>query len=143
MKNELTCKNYNLEWNTTHLSFETEPEPYGKLRDTHITQMCHQLGVRVVSSCSHTLYNLEHILAKCGGTPKSFPHFQSVVASLDPPLAPKPRITLHHIDKAVSPIGEDHDIKYGIPTLDELGFDTLVHSRDTMGLAANHRPCSD
>ena len=86
--------------------------------------MCHQLGVRVITSCSHTLYSLELILDRSGGTPTSFPHFQSVVASLGAPPPPKPRITLQTIDKAVSPIDEYHGIKYGIPTLEELGFDS-------------------
>jgi cryptochrome len=38
-----------------------------------------------------------------------------------PPPA-EPAITQKYINGACTPIGEDHDDKYGVPTLEELGL---------------------
>lgn len=40
-----------------------------------------------------------------------------------PPQA-EPTITFDTIGKSYTPLAEDHDDKYGVPTLEELGFDT-------------------
>ena len=47
------------EWGTTYLSFEADPEPFGKVRDQNIEAMCKELGVTVVKETSHTLYDLD------------------------------------------------------------------------------------
>lgn len=46
------------QWNTTYLSFEEDPEPFGKIRDQNIMAMCKEMGIRVVTEKSHTLYDL-------------------------------------------------------------------------------------
>ena len=46
------------QWNTTYLSFEEDPEPYGKVRDQNIMAMCKEMGIKVVTEKSHTLYDL-------------------------------------------------------------------------------------
>ncbi len=86
--------------------------------------MCDQLGVEVINRSSHTLYPLDQILIMCGGfEPLNYSHFQNVISSLGPPPAPKPTITLQIVNKAYTPVSDEHDMKYGIPTLAELGFD--------------------
>ena len=47
------------EWGTTNLTFEEDPEPFGRVRDLNIMAMCKELGISVVSKSSHTLYKLE------------------------------------------------------------------------------------
>jgi cryptochrome len=47
------------EWGTNCLTFEKDPEPYGKVRDTHLTEICKELNIEVISAVSHTLYKLE------------------------------------------------------------------------------------
>lgn len=47
------------EWGTTCLTFEEDPEPYGKVRDKNITQLCQELNIEVIQAVSHTLYKLE------------------------------------------------------------------------------------
>jgi cryptochrome len=47
------------EWNITVLSFEEDPEPFGKNRDAAITAMAKEVGVEVVKKSSHTLYDLQ------------------------------------------------------------------------------------
>lgn len=47
------------EWGTTNLTFEEDPEPFGRVRDQNIMAMCKELNISVVSHVSHTLYKLE------------------------------------------------------------------------------------
>lgn len=44
---------------TTCLTFEEDPEPFGKVRDHKITQLCKELEIEVIQVVSHTLYKLE------------------------------------------------------------------------------------
>ncbi|XP_076331466.1 cryptochrome-1-like isoform X1 [Tachypleus tridentatus] len=113
------------EWNVTHLTFEEDPEPYGRVRDHSITIMAQELGIKVICRTSHTLYKLEKIIEKNGGNaPVTYKEFQNIVASMEPPPGPKPPVTAETLGRAISSISDDHDEKYGVPTLDELGFDT-------------------
>lgn len=47
------------EWNVTRLTFEFDPEPYGKERDNAIIKMAHEFGVETTVRNSHTLYTLD------------------------------------------------------------------------------------
>lgn len=40
---------------------------------------------------------------------------------MDSPEAAAPTVTLEHFKNVLTPISEDHDDKYGVPTLSELG----------------------
>lgn len=40
---------------------------------------------------------------------------------MEPPPAPEPAIILEDFGNCYTPICEDHDDKYGVPTLEELG----------------------
>ncbi|GFT83862.1 cryptochrome-1 [Nephila pilipes] len=112
-------------WKTTHLTFEKDPEPYGRIRDHNTTTMAQENGVTVISRTSHTLYRLEKIVQKNGNkSPLTYKQFQNILASMEPPPAPQPRITLEDMGSCYTPLSEDHDDKYGVPTLEELGFDT-------------------
>ncbi|KAL7038371.1 hypothetical protein ACKWTF_009562 [Chironomus riparius] len=112
-------------WNTTCLTFEEDPEPFSRVRDHNITEMCKELKIEVITAVSHTLYNLEKIIEKNNGKPPlTYHQFQAIIASIDPPPHPEPTITEELIGNARTPVNEDHDDKYGVPTLEELGFDT-------------------
>uniref|UniRef100_A0A2M4CYG3 Putative deoxyribodipyrimidine photolyase/cryptochrome n=1 Tax=Anopheles darlingi TaxID=43151 RepID=A0A2M4CYG3_ANODA len=113
------------EWGTTCLTFEEDPEPFGRVRDHNISEMCKELGIEVISAASHTLYNLERIIEKNGGrAPLTYHQFQAIIASMDAPPQPETTITLEAIGGATTPLYDDHDDKYGVPTLEELGFET-------------------
>ncbi|XP_052212171.1 cryptochrome-1-like [Dreissena polymorpha] len=65
------------------------------------------------------------IISENDGTPPlTFKRFQSVLSRLDPPAKPEDRITLDTICQCKTPTLLAHDDKYGIPSLDDLGFDT-------------------
>ncbi|XP_001606405.2 cryptochrome-1 isoform X3 [Nasonia vitripennis] len=113
------------EWGTTSLTFEEDPEPYGRVRDENITTLCKELGITVVQRVSHTLYKLDEIIEKNGGKPPlTYHQFQNVIARMDPPEYPAAAVTAACIGSAYTPLKDDHDDFFGVPTLEELGFDT-------------------
>lgn len=48
----------------TRLTFEYDPEPYGKERDGAIIKMAQEFGVETIVRNSHTLYNLDRFESK-------------------------------------------------------------------------------
>ncbi|XP_055693003.1 cryptochrome-1-like isoform X2 [Lutzomyia longipalpis] len=112
------------DWGTTCLTFEEDPEPFGRVRDKNISEMCKELSIEVIHKVSHTLYKLDNIIEKnCSRAPLTYHQFQAIIATIDPPAPAEPAVTQETIGKAYTPINEDHDDKYGVPTLEELGFD--------------------
>ncbi|KAL3882844.1 hypothetical protein ACJMK2_029148 [Sinanodonta woodiana] len=129
------------EWNITTLSFEEDPEPFGKERDAAISAMAKEAGVEVIVRMSHTLFNLQKIITENNGTPPlTFKRFQSILKTIGPPTKPVETVTLTTIGTARTPIENDHDDRYGVPSLEELGFDvdglkpSLFHGGETEAL---------
>jgi len=112
------------EWGTTYFTFEEDPEPYGRVRDQNIIAMCKEMGIVVTKEHSHTLYNLQRIIDKNNGkAPLTYKRFQTIIEGMDPPPTPVPTLTLQMLGNGITPLTENHDEKYGVPTLEELGFD--------------------
>lgn len=62
------------------------------------------------------------IIEKNGGKPPlTYHQFQNVVASMEPPEPLVPTVTSACIGGAYTPLKDDHDDHYGVPTLEELG----------------------
>nr|CAD7431886.1 unnamed protein product [Timema monikensis] len=113
------------EWGTTNLTFEEDPEPFGRVRDKNIMSMCRAMSISVISRVSHTLYQLERIINKNGGkAPLTYHQFQTVIASMECPPPAEPTVNHKFLKACYTPVQDDHDELYGVPTLEELGFDT-------------------
>ena len=56
-----------------------------------------------------------------GKPPLTYSHFIEIVSDMPPPPVPVPALHARMLGKSSSPISEDHDEKYGVPTLTELG----------------------
>ncbi|KAM9376492.1 cryptochrome-2 [Pholidichthys leucotaenia] len=113
------------EWNVTRLTFEYDPEPYGKDRDGAIIKMAQEFKVETVVRNSHTLYNLDRIIEMNNNNPPlTFKRFQTIVSRLELPRRPLPPITQQQMDKCCTKIDDNHDKLYSIPSLQELGFKT-------------------
>jgi len=54
----------------------------------------------------------------------TYNQFQAIIASMEPPPAAQPTITQETLDNIYTPFVDDHDDKFGVPTLEELGFET-------------------
>lgn len=113
------------EWGTTALSFEEDPEPYGRVRDHNIMSKCREVGITVTSRVSHTLYKLDQIIERNGGkAPLTYHQFQALIASMPPPSKAEAPISAQTLNGATTPVTDDHDDRFGVPTLEELGFET-------------------
>ncbi|CAB3237253.1 unnamed protein product [Arctia plantaginis] len=112
------------EWGTTALTFEEDPEPYGRVRDHNIMSKCREVGITVTSRVSHTLYKLDQIIERNGGkAPLTYHQFQALIASMPPPPPAEKPITAHMLNGATTPLTDDHDDRFSVPTLEELGFE--------------------
>ncbi|KAH0506253.1 Cryptochrome-1 [Microtus ochrogaster] len=113
------------EWSITKLSIEYDSEPFGKERDAAIKKLATEAGVEVIVRISHTLYDLDKIIELNGGQPPlTYKRFQTLVSKMEPLEMPAETITSDVIGTCVTPLSDDHDEKYGVPSLEELGFDT-------------------
>ncbi|KOB73084.1 Cryptochrome 2, partial [Operophtera brumata] len=113
------------EWGTTSLTFEEDPEPYGRVRDHNIMTKCREAGIKVISRVSHTLYKLDKIIERNGGkAPLTYHQFQALIASMPAPPPAEPAVCAESLNGAATPLDLNHDERFGVPTLEELGFDT-------------------
>ncbi|XP_006024339.1 cryptochrome-1 [Alligator sinensis] len=113
------------EWNITKLSIEYDSEPFGKERDAAIKKLASEAGVEVIVRISHTLYDLDKIIELNGGQPPlTYKRFQTLISRMEPLEMPVETITAEVMEKCTTPVSDDHDEKYGVPSLEELGFDT-------------------
>ncbi|KAJ6658993.1 hypothetical protein lerEdw1_019630 [Lerista edwardsae] len=113
------------EWNIKKLSIEYDSEPFGKERDAAIKKLASEAGVEVIVRISHTLYDLDKIIELNGGQPPlTYKRFQTLISRMEPLEMPVETITAEVMSKCTTPVSDDHDEKYGVPSLEELGFDT-------------------
>ncbi|XP_032416101.1 cryptochrome-1-like isoform X3 [Xiphophorus hellerii] len=113
------------EWKISRLTFEYDSEPFGKERDAAIKKLAMEAGVEVIVKISHTLYDLDKIIELNGGQPPlTYKRFQTLISRLDPPEKPVETLSDALMGGCVTPVSEDHGEKYGVPSLEELGFDT-------------------
>lgn len=56
-----------------------------------------------------------------GQSPLTYKRFQTLISRMDPVEISAETITAEVIGKCVTPISEDHDDKFGVPSLEELG----------------------
>ncbi|XP_029576452.1 cryptochrome-2 isoform X1 [Salmo trutta] len=113
------------EWNVTRLTFEYDSEPYGTERDATILKMAQDFGVETRVRNSHTLYKLARIIEMNNDMPPlTFKRFQAIVQRLELPKKPLPTVTRQQMDCCQTGVEANHDERYGVPSLDELGFKT-------------------
>ena len=111
------------EWDITRLSFEVDCEPRCKTRDAVITSLAKQSGIEVISRVSHTLYDTDALLMTTDGRPPQlFDEFVELVSQQARPQMPVPKVNRKLFGPCVTPVSTDHDKQYGVPSLQELGF---------------------
>ncbi|CAG0894798.1 unnamed protein product, partial [Cyprideis torosa] len=117
------------DWQITHLTMEAEPEPFGRARDKNIIAISREYGVHVSIKTSHTLYRLDSIIERNGSVPPvTYRQFQLILQSMDPPPPPVAAVTMDTVGSSKTPLRQDHEDEYGVPTLEELGFE--VEAKD-------------
>ncbi|XP_069797329.1 cryptochrome-1-like isoform X3 [Narcine bancroftii] len=112
------------EWNINRLTFEYDSEPFGKERDEAIKKLASEAGVEVIVKISHTLYDLDKIIELNDAQPPlTYKRFLTLISQMDPPEPPVETIDQESLGKCTI-LQLDHNEKYGVPSLEELGFDT-------------------
>lgn len=114
------------EWHVDVLSFEKDPEPYARMRDTAMSNLAARESVQVLSLHGRTLHPPERYTAQNGGTlPTTFREFQRAFKKLGAPVAPVDSITRELIGESVTPVcggGRELEAQFQVPSLDELGL---------------------
>lgn len=65
----------------------------------------------------------------------TYHQFQTIVSSMGPPPEPEETVTPTLLGSSYTPVSDDHDLKYGVPTLEELGI--LFSSKKPVLLKSN------
>nr|BAL72538.1 cryptochrome1 [Siganus guttatus] len=113
------------EWQITRLSYEYDSEPFGKERDAAVHKLASEAGVEVIVRISHTLYSLAKIIElNDGHPPLTYKRFQDIISQMDAVEHPAETVTQRDLDKCTTPISKNHSDKFGVPSLEELGFET-------------------
>lgn len=113
------------EWNISRLSFEYDSEPFSKKRDAVIKKLATEAGVEVIVRISHTLYDMEVLIERNGGQPPlTYKHFQKLISQMGPVEMPVKMITSETMGRCTMPVLDDHGDRFGVPSLEELGFET-------------------
>ncbi|KAM4630807.1 cryptochrome-2-like isoform 2-T2 [Polymixia lowei] len=111
------------EWNITRLTYEYDSEPYSRERDAAILKMAQDFGVETRVRDSNTLYDLARIIEMNNNTPPlTFKRFKSIVQRMG--LPKRPVASVSHQQICPTHISAQHDQRYGVPSLEELGFKT-------------------
>lgn len=56
-----------------------------------------------------------------GQSPLTYKRFQTLISRMDPVEIPAETITAEVMGKCATPVSDDHDDKFGVPSLEELG----------------------
>ena len=105
------------------LSFEFDTEPYYRSLDAKMCKTANKLGIKIHSPVSHTLYDPEHLLAKCSGkAPTTYGQFLKLIAKAG---KPPQQVSVPARLPPVSKDGINKKYSTTIPTLDSLGYSEL------------------
>ena len=85
-------------WGIDLLTFEKDTEPYAIKRDDTISKALKSSGVKVSSSCSHTLFESEHYIgASRGSLPTTYQAFCKIFLSMGEVRQPIGTITADQV----------------------------------------------
>lgn len=138
-------------WKVTHITFESDTEPYSNQRDALAEIQCKQYKVELIQKISHTIFDPNVIIQKnLGKAPTQYQRFLSITEGIKAPEpidAPKPLPT------RTKPPNDDYEKRnpacYDCPTLAELQVDTdlvgpnLFPGGETEALERMHKYLKD
>lgn len=117
-----------VDWKVTHLTFETDIEPYSKQRDILVEKQAKKHKITVIQHTSHTIYDPYVILQNnLGKAPMQYQRFITLTESIRDPEPISPPKPLNATSKPVLDDLESVDIScYDIPSLTELKVDSYL-----------------
>ena len=112
---------YFKKWNVKKITWEVDTEPYAVERDRKVRSLAEKNEVLVETVSGHTLYDLEHIVAKNKGeVPMTYQKLCSLVSAIGSPQKPLDAPTELKPGAQIS-TSELEKTKYNPPSLKELG----------------------
>lgn len=69
----------------------------------------------------YTFFYFSILEANNNQPPLTYRRFQSILSGLLPPPVPLETVTATMLKHTHTPVADDHDDKYGVPSLEELG----------------------
>lgn len=77
----------------------------------------------ILSSFFSSFFYQSRIIELNGGQPPlTYKRFQTLISRMEPLEMPVETITPEVMEKCTTPVSDDHDEKYGVPSLEELGM---------------------
>ncbi|XP_030634406.1 cryptochrome circadian regulator 4 [Chanos chanos] len=111
-------------WAITQLSFDTEVEPHYVQLDGELHILAQELGLTIHSCVAHTLYDIKRVVKANGGEPPlTYKKFLHILSLLGEPDKPAREITAQDFEKCRTPLDEEHEAEYRVPSLSELGIE--------------------
>lgn len=108
------------EWQISLLCYETDTEPYARLRDSEINSLAQSMKVKTFQVSSHTLYDMEFLLqANQGKVCLSYTSMLNLMAKVGVPEKP---IMGKVTGFTALPLKQE---EYRIPTMEEIGVDPM------------------
>ena len=124
-------------WRCDRLCYEFDTEPYAQKRDASVNEAARALGVEVHAPVSHTLWDLDRLLAKCprGEPPTAYASFLKIAHGLGPVPPPAPDVpSIMPLTPRDAPSEDGKDLVdalrdvvtgSGIPSLERLGYESI------------------
>lgn len=82
----------------------------------------HRFQVIQISLHCSIVFPFRRIIEANGNrTPLTYNQFQCIIESMDSPPVAEMEIPAELLEHATTPLTDDHDDRFGVPTLDELG----------------------
>lgn len=110
------------DWNVSHLTFESDIEPYAKQRDSLAQIQANQHNVTVIQKTSHTIFDPHVIIQKnLGKAPTQYQRFLSIIEGM---VTPDPIAAPSALPNRSQPPADTKELRnpccYDCPTLLEL-----------------------
>jgi cryptochrome len=107
------------QWEITKFTYESDTEPYAKIRDARITKLLKDRDIEVVTYPSHTLHPMEQYFTRSRGhPPTTYQSFEKIFKACGPIREP---VEAPSSLPSVS-ASELTDTTYDVPTLTAMGY---------------------
>ncbi len=78
-------------------------------------------------NCPFLLFSIVRVIElNAGKPPLTYRHFIQVISGMKEPPVPVPALSSRMVPNTYSPVSEDHDEKWGVPSLEELGKNSAM-----------------
>ncbi|KAK9516955.1 hypothetical protein VZT92_024860 [Zoarces viviparus] len=113
-----------IHWFRKGLRLHDNPSLRDSIRDADSLRCVYILDPWFAGSSNVGINRWRIIELNDGQSPLTYKRFQALINRMDAVELPAETITSEVIRKCATPISEDHDDKFAVPSLEELGFET-------------------